>query len=811
MRSCLFISLVFLASLLFQDGAQAQVSSLSVDPLRQGHALLIGNSRYRDRRWPQLYDIPLQLSALEKGLKFHFEHVEVAQDLETEQLRSRINSFLRNYGNKGNARLLIYYAGHGYTELVEQRNEYRGYITGVDTPWLDGTKQTYDAARPRAISMMEIRAPLAEVLAQHVLFVFDSCFAGTIFTSRAVSDPQRIYTPDVVARLLDRPSRDFLTAGSANEPVPAHSPFPELFLAALNGEADRYQHGVISAADINAYLRDKLLHLRTVTLTPQQGRLPDAAFAQGEFLFRVTNPASAPPQRAPTAILPQRAPTAIKSDPPQRAATAILPQRTPTAIKSDPRSRLTKADVAKLFSPFDLVLERVRNDYVERPDEGKLLSAAIDAIQKAFPSAQRISIAGKPRELTSNSSIVSTSAKTELNTLHDVALLILNDPRSSTDGARLVATAIEGMLGSLDLSSHYVDAKGVRAMQEEHVGIELTRYGDGFRVAAPIDETPAAKAGIMANDIITHLDDEPVQGLTLSQAVEKISGPVNTKLKLKVMRNGQDKPVEVTITRDVIRVRSVRSRLEDDVGFIRITQFNEQTIEGLKKAITDLFAQAGDKLKGFIIDLRNNPGEVLDQAISVSAAISVSDAFLEKGEIVSMRGRNAEETQRFNARAGDLIKIRPVIVLINGGSASASEIVAGALQDHRRATVIGTRSFGKGSMQTIIPLGSGNGALRLTTARYFTPSGRSIQAKGISPDIEVLQEVPDELKARTDTRGEASLRGHLKAEGDEATGSQSYIPPDPKDDKALHTALDLIRGIQKNSAYPPNPKTAVPN
>src|SRR5205085_11680211 len=239
---------------------------------------------------------------------------------------------------------------------------------------------------------------------------------------------------------------------------------------------------------------------------------------------------------------------------------------------------------------------------------------------------------------------------------------------------------------------------------------------------------------------------------------------------------------------------------------IRGTQFNAQTTEGLKKAISDLAAQAGDKLKGYVIDLRNNPGGLLDQAISVS------DAFLEKGEIVSTRGRNAEETQRFNARAGDLTKNKPIIVLINGGSASASEIVAGALQDHKRATIIGTRSFGKGSVQTIIPLGQGNGALRLTTARYYTPSGKSIQAKGIVPDIEVLQDVPDELKARsTDTRGEASLRGHLKAEGDEQTGSQSYVPPDPKDDKALHKALDLIRGIQKNSAYPPNPKTAVPN
>ena len=203
-----------------------------------------------------------------------------------------------------------------------------------------------------------------------------------------------------------------------------------------------------------------------------------------------------------------------------------------------------------------------------------------------------------------------------------------------------------------------------------------------------------------------------------------------------------------------------------------------------------------------MVDLRNNPGGLLDQAISVS------DAFLEKGEIVSTRGRNAEETQRFNARPGDLTKGKPMIVLINGGSASASEIVAGALQDHKRATIVGTRSFGKGSVQTIIPLGAGNGALRLTTARYFTPSGRSIQAKGIVPEIEVLQDVPDELKARTDTKGESSLRGHLKAEGDEQTGSQSYIPPDPKDDKALKMALDLLRGTPTNAAFPPNPKRA---
>jgi carboxyl-terminal processing protease len=394
----------------------------------------------------------------------------------------------------------------------------------------------------------------------------------------------------------------------------------------------------------------------------------------------------------------------------------------------------------------------------------------------------------------------------------DVFEQVRADYVDKPDDGKLIESAISGMLAGLDPHSSYMDSKNFRDMQVETrgefggLGIEVTMEDGLIKVVSPIDETPAAKAGILANDIITHLDEEPMQGLTLNEAVERMRGPANTKIKLKINRKGQDKPIEVSITREIIRVRSVRSQLEgDDVGFIRVTQFNEQTADGLKKAIAGLTTQSGDNLKGFVVDLRNNPGGLLDQAISVS------NAFLEKGEIVSIRGRSAEETQRFNARAGDLTKGKPVIVLINGGSASASEIVAGALQDHRRATVIGTRSFGKGSVQTIIPLGSGNGALRLTTARYFTPSGHSIQAKGISPDIEVLQEVPEELKAGTDTRGEASLRGHLKAEGDEQTGSQSYIPPDPKDDKALHTALDLIRGIQKNSAYPPNPKTAVLN
>src|SRR3984893_15965034 len=290
----------------------------------------------------------------------------------------------------------------------------------------------------------------------------------------------------------------------------------------------------------------------------------------------------------------------------------------------------------------------------------------------------------------------------------------------------------------------------------------------------------------------------------LNKAVEKRRGPVNTKIRLKVIRKGADNPIDVTLVRDNIRVRSVRARVEgDDIGYIRITTFNEQTTEGLKKEVANLQNQIGDKLKGYIIDLRNNPGGLLEEAVTVS------DSFLERGEIVSTRGRNAEETQRRVAHPGDLTKGKPVILLINGGSASASEIVAGALQDHKRATLVGTRSFGKGSVQTIIPLGPGNGALRLTTARYFTPSGRSIQAKGIEPDIKVLQEVPADTKASADAQGEASLRGHLKAQGAEESGSQSYVPPDQKDDRALKEALDLLRGTITDAAFPPNPKGAV--
>ena len=406
----------------------------------------------------------------------------------------------------------------------------------------------------------------------------------------------------------------------------------------------------------------------------------------------------------------------------------------------------------------------------------------------------------------------STDTYSQLNLFGDVFERIKAGYVEKPNEAKLVEGAINGMITSLDPHSRYMNEKSWRDMRETTsgefggLGIEVTMEDGLVKVVAPMDDTPAAKAGIMSGDLITGIDDAAVQGLTLEQAVARMKGPVNTKTRLKIMRKGAEQPIEVSIVREVIRVRPVRYHTEGgDIGYIRITTFNEQTTDGLRKAIRDISNQIPpQKLAGYVVDLRNNPGGLLDQAVSVSSA------FMARGEVVSTRGRTPEETQRFTARAGDLIKGKPLVVLINGGSASASEIVAGALHDHKRATLIGTRTFGKGSVQTIIPLGPGKGAMALTTARYFTPSGSSIQAKGIAPDIEVLQDVPDELKARADTKGEASIRGHLSAEGAEQTGSQSYVPPAEKDDKALGAAYNLLRGVTVN-ANVPSAKAAIPN
>nr|WP_298095439.1 S41 family peptidase [uncultured Shinella sp.] len=375
---------------------------------------------------------------------------------------------------------------------------------------------------------------------------------------------------------------------------------------------------------------------------------------------------------------------------------------------------------------------------------------------------------------------------------------------------QLIENAINGMLSSLDPHSSYMNAKDADDMRTQTrgefggLGIEVTMEDELVKVITPIDDTPAARAGVLAGDFISKIDGADVRGLKLEEAVEKMRGAVNTPIKLTLIRKGADKPIELTIMRDVIAVKAVKFRVEGDVGYLRVISFTEKTYDDLEAAMTKIKEQVpADKLKGYVLDLRLNPGGLLDQAINVS------DAFLERGEVVSTRGRNEDETRRFNATPGDDADGKPVIVLVNGGSASASEIVAGALQDLRRATVLGTRSFGKGSVQTIIPMGDA-GALRLTTALYYTPSGKSIQGTGITPDITVEQPLPAELQGKLETAGESSLRGHIQgqSETDQGSGSAAYVPPEAKDDVQLQYALELLRGQKTDKSFPANPEKA---
>ncbi len=389
------------------------------------------------------------------------------------------------------------------------------------------------------------------------------------------------------------------------------------------------------------------------------------------------------------------------------------------------------------------------------------------------------------------------------------------------DSKKLVEAAINGMLTSLDPHSSYMDAKAFEDMNTQTrgefggLGIEVTMEDGYIKVVSPMDGTPADKAGIKPGDFITSVDGEAVQGLTLDEAVDKMRGPIGSEIVITVVREGVKEPFDVSIVRDTIKVAAVKSRLVGNIGVMRVSSFNDQTYPGIQDGIKKLTEEAGgaDKLKGFVIDLRNNPGGLLKQAILTS------DAFLNEGEIVSTRGRNAQDSSRENATPGDLADGKPIVVLINGGSASASEIVAGALQDHRRAIVVGTKSFGKGSVQTLIPL-KGEGAMRLTTARYYTPSGRSIQSLGVMPDIVVNQPVVDPLAEGTEAkaaedqtkqRTEASLRGAItndsmtddeKKQLEEERARTEEAAKLRDEDYQLAYAVDILRGL---NAVAPTP------
>lgn len=416
----------------------------------------------------------------------------------------------------------------------------------------------------------------------------------------------------------------------------------------------------------------------------------------------------------------------------------------------------------------------------------------------------------------------------QLNLFGDVLERIRRDYVEPVDEKTLMENAINGMLAALDPHSSYMNPKIYKDMQVQTrgefggLGIEVTMENSVIKVVSPIDDTPASKAGVQSGDLIFALDGEPVQGLTLQEAVEKMRGKVGTSIKISIRRNNVKDPIDITLTRETIKVKATRFRLEGDVGYIRVTSFTEQATAGVVDAVEKIKKEAGTKLKGFVLDLRNNPGGLLDQAISMS------DAFLDKGEIVSVKARKSEDVQRWNAKSGDITGGLPIVVLMNGGSASASEIVAGALQDHRRAIVLGTRSFGKGSVQTIMQV-TGGGAIRLTTALYFTPSGRSIQKEGIKPDIEVEQAKVETIQQRAGFR-EENLRRSITNPNEKPTDKKTddktselkpgdkAKPVDKKDDNKttaatpastdpdeppkdavadyqLLRAVDLIRGI----------------
>ncbi len=414
--------------------------------------------------------------------------------------------------------------------------------------------------------------------------------------------------------------------------------------------------------------------------------------------------------------------------------------------------------------------------------------------------------------LIAQETLKTTSVYEQLDLFGDIFERIRSQYVEEVDSEKLIEAAINGMLTSLDPHSSYLPPEDAADMREQTrgefggLGIEVTQEEGWVKVVTPMDGTPAFEAGIESGDFITHVDGESLLGLTLNQAVEKMKGPVGSEIIITIVREGTDEPFDVSIIRDTIKLTAVKTRSEGHTVVMRVSTFNDQTYpnlaEGLKKSIEELGGM--DNVDGFVLDLRNNPGGLLTQAIKVS------DAFLEKGEIVSTRGRNVQDSERYNAEPGDLALGKPVVVLINGGSASASEIVAGALQDHRRAIVVGTKSFGKGSVQTVMPLRS-NGAMRLTTARYYTPSGRSIQALGVSPDIVVQQPprkpVTEEEPPTTDSRfsrTEADLRGSLSNdsltddERNQIIAEQEAAEKAAKlreDDYQLAYAVDILKGL----------------
>ena len=398
----------------------------------------------------------------------------------------------------------------------------------------------------------------------------------------------------------------------------------------------------------------------------------------------------------------------------------------------------------------------------------------------------------------------------QLNLFGDVFQRVQEQYVEEITDKELIESAISGMLQSLDPHSSYLSPESYKDMQVKTkgafggLGIEITME-DGFvKVVSPIDDTPAANAGMKSGDLIIGIDGESIKGLTINEAVSKLRGPIKSKVTITVVREDKD-PFEIEIIRDIIKIRSVKHEIINNIGYVRLTTFSDTTTSGMEKSVKEIKKELGDKFQGLILDLRNNPGGLLNQSISVT------DSFLNQGEIVSTQGRKSDDTSRIFAKKGDIIDGKPLIVLINSGSASASEIVAGALKDHARAIIVGTRSFGKGSVQSIIPL-AGNGAMRLTTARYYTPSGVSIQAKGIEPDIKVEAGITELKKEKIENRREENLRGALDKKDNKTKAKENEKPkisPVEKllQDNQISRGVDLIKGIHLFSNNSKNTST----
>ena len=518
---------------------------------------------------------------------------------------------------------------------------------------------------------------------------------GTVFrrvSSDVYEATQRSQLPELSLSLIG----EFYLKGRPQGTTSVPTPAPPTTKDGAAGVAWVMSKDTTSVAVLEAFIRQ---YDDTIYGPLARARLEEVKSMQAA--------AAKPPQ-------PTSPSTATPNAPPVAVAKVQPTGPTDTAPKP-PAQKLARPDVVKLFAPFASVLEKARSDYVEQPDEKKILASAVDGLRTAFPSPQNVSSAGRgPANAAS-----SGNTKADINAVYDVALEILNRPNENRDSGRVVASAIKGLLAGLDPHSSYLDAQQYRNMQQQTrgefggLGVEVNMKDGLVRVVTPYDDSPAAKAGVLSGDTITHLDDAPVQGLTLNEAVNKMRGAVGTAVKLTIIREGQERPIDISVTREIVRVRAVRWRVEaDDIGYIRLNYLNQQATENLKKAVGEIISQVGaGKLRGYVVDLRNSPGGLFDQVIAVS------DELLDKGDIASTRGRTAEHTRRYSAKAGDVTGGKPMAVLINGGTASGAEIIAGALQDNKRATIIGTRSFGNGSVQTIIPLGADAGAVRLTTER----------------------------------------------------------------------------------------------